>query len=418
MEQVFTNIYENNIWGYENNNTYYKGSSGSGSYVEYNRHTYIPFLKKFIIDNNIKTVVDLGCGDFKCGKLIYDDLDVTYTGYDTYKKIIDHHSNTYTNPKYSFIHLDFCNNKESIISGDMCILKDVIQHWSLENIYRFLDYLIETKKCKYILICNCCNQTKDNTDISNGEWRPLSAGFFPLKKYTPNKLYNYDTKEVSVIEVNTMIPKVIYMCHKYLDDMSKYSQNWKKLNPEYDIKLYDDEMCKTFLLNEYSQLHLDIFNFLEDGPIKADFWRVCIINKYGGLYVDADIEPLVPLNTYIELDDDFVTCISQNFIQDKLSFQFNPQFIMSYKNNVLLQNCIDRYIKQYNDKVPYSYWEYSICNLFHIEGVSLKQSHVSYINGKKFKFMYETEAFNDCEYNGVVVLKNRYDNYINHNFTK
>ena len=91
---------------------------------------------------------------------------------------------------------------------------------------------------------------------------------------------------------------------------------------------------------------------------------------------------------------------------------------MSYKNNVLLQNCIDRYIKQYNDKVPYSYWEYSICNLFHIEGVSLKQSHVSYINGKKFKFMYETEAFNDCEYNGVVVLKNRYDNYINHNFTK
>ena len=30
-------------------------------------------LKKFITDNNI---VDLGCGDFRCGKLIYDDLDI------------------------------------------------------------------------------------------------------------------------------------------------------------------------------------------------------------------------------------------------------------------------------------------------------------------------------------------------------
>ena len=73
-----------------------------------------------------------------------------------------------------------------------------------------------------------------------------------------------------------MIPKVIYMCHKHLSEISKYSLNWKILNPEYDIKLYDDNLCQQFLLNEYSQLHLDIFNFLKDGPIKADFWRICI----------------------------------------------------------------------------------------------------------------------------------------------
>ena len=67
------------------------------------------------------------------------------------------------------------------------------------------------------------------------------------------------------------------------------------------------------LLKEYSQLHLDVFNFLKDGPIKSDFWRVCIINKYGGLYVDSDIIPLIPLKNYIEDDDYFVTCISMNF---------------------------------------------------------------------------------------------------------
>lgn len=202
MEQTFTNVYESNLWG-NNNITEYNGSSGSGSKINYNKDTYVPFLKKFITDNNIKNIVDLGCGDFICGKIIYDNLDILYTGYDTYKKVVDYNSKNHSLPKYSFIHLDFCNNKENILSGDLCILKDVIQHWSLDNIYTFLDYLVENKIFKYILICNCCKQIRDNTDIKNGDCRQLSCEYFPLKKYNPIKLYNYNSKEVSVIETKS-----------------------------------------------------------------------------------------------------------------------------------------------------------------------------------------------------------------------
>jgi hypothetical protein len=83
-EQIFTSIYENCMWG-NNNNNEYKGSSGGGSDVYLNKDTYVLFLKNFINTNSIKTVVDLGCGDFRCGKLIYDDLNVLYSGYDVYK---------------------------------------------------------------------------------------------------------------------------------------------------------------------------------------------------------------------------------------------------------------------------------------------------------------------------------------------
>jgi len=204
MEQVFTNIYENSHWG-NNNNNEYNGGSGPGSDINFNKDTYVPFLKKFITDNNIKTIIDLGCGDFKCGKLIYDDLDIVFTGYDAYKKIIDYNSINHSLPKYSFIHLDFCNNKENVINGDLCILKDVLQHWSLHTIYTFLDYLVEFKKFKYILICNCSNQTQDDIDIKNGEWRQLSCEYFPLKKYNPTKLYNYHSKEVSLIEIKSAV---------------------------------------------------------------------------------------------------------------------------------------------------------------------------------------------------------------------
>jgi mannosyltransferase OCH1-like enzyme len=213
-----------------------------------------------------------------------------------------------------------------------------------------------------------------------------------------------------------MIPKVIYMCHKNLDKIKIYSQNWAIKNPDYDIKLYDDEMCKKFLIEEYSQLHLDIFNFIQDGPIKADFWRVCIINKYGGLYVDADIEPIVPLKEYIEDDDDFVTCIARYFDKKYQDWNLNPHFILSNKNNNILQKCIDSYIELYTNKIQYNYWDWSICKIMNIDEIIEKKSQILYsVNNKKYKFLFE-QSENVCEYNNKVVLHNRYKNYINHNF--
>lgn len=213
-----------------------------------------------------------------------------------------------------------------------------------------------------------------------------------------------------------MIPKVIYMCYKHLDKIINYSQNWQLLNPEYEIKLYDDALCAQFLLQHYSPLHEKIFNFIKDGPIKCDFWRVCIINKFGGLYVDADIEPLCPLDEYIEDDDDFVTCISAGFNNSNTEWNFNPHFIMSYKNNHILQKCIDQYINYYHAKLPYTYWGWSVCKMFWVTNVKEKKSQIIYINGKKHKLLLELDNANDCEYNGTIVLHNRYSNYVDHKF--
>jgi hypothetical protein len=199
MDTIFTHIYENNVWG-NNKNSNYSGSSGGGSDINYNEKEYIPFLKNFIRENDIKTVVDLGSGDFKCGPLIYSDIDVKYTGYDAYEKVINHNSKEHPDDKYTFIHLDFCNKKEEIVNSDLCILKDVIQHWSLSNITTFLDYITSSKKFKFILITNCCGQTKDNTDIPDGDFRGLCSRFLPLKKYNAIPVLYYNTKEISLIK--------------------------------------------------------------------------------------------------------------------------------------------------------------------------------------------------------------------------
>ena len=190
--EVFNKIYDEGIWLEENS------KSGGGSDISYNLTTYIPFLKNLIIEKNIRSVVDVGCGDFLCGPYIYDDLFVKYTGYDIYQDVVETNNRNYKN--YKFIFLDIINDWENLEKADICIIKDVLQHWLLKDIYQFLDNISLSKKFKYILICNCCGQDGDNMDMYYvGGFRELSAKYYPLKRYDAKILYTYHTKEVSLI---------------------------------------------------------------------------------------------------------------------------------------------------------------------------------------------------------------------------
>ena len=188
---IFSKIYDNNIWNMG------KGGSGEGSSIEYNKNTYIPFMRQFIEKNNIKKIVDLGAGDWQSSYLIYENLNIDYYGYDVYEKFVNENKKKY--PQYNFIHADFIENKHILENGDLCIIKDVLQHLCNKDINDLLSYLVEYKKYKYILICNCCNQKNNNDNINNGEWRPLSALKQPLSIFKPQILFTYNTKEVSII---------------------------------------------------------------------------------------------------------------------------------------------------------------------------------------------------------------------------
>lgn len=145
-------------------------------------------------------VADVGCGDFVCGPLIYDTNNgVTVHGYDAYAAVI--HANKTRFPQHKFTHIDVFVDRAQIEGADLCILKDVLQHWLIPDIYTFLNDIVTSGKFKHILVCNCCGQTKDdpdNRELSTG----LSCDFLPLKRYGATRLFKYGTKEVSLINVN------------------------------------------------------------------------------------------------------------------------------------------------------------------------------------------------------------------------
>lgn len=211
------------------------------------------------------------------------------------------------------------------------------------------------------------------------------------------------------------IPKVIYMCHKSLRDIRHYSKNWANLNPDFEIKLYNDNTCREFLKKEFPHgPHLEIFDFLQDGPIKADFWRVCILFKYGGYYIDADIEPKEPISSFVDKDDYFVTCTSGT-----LNRKLNPHFIGCPANNIVVKTAMDTYIEMWsNPQKKYSYWGWSIVEILKFPFTFRRSTKFKYNHGYKYKFIMEKRNLQECVYNGVIVFNNRYKNYKNHNFEK
>ena len=190
---IFTKIYNTKLWG-DNKNEFYNGSSGSGSCLK-NNVEYNDFVTSFIKNNGIKKVVDLGCGDWQSTEYIYKEVDVEYHGYDAFKDLIIHHEQKY--PQYNFHHVDILNNFDVIEQADLCILKDVIQHWTCKEIEHFMKK--NSNKFKFILICNCKNQLYDWQDVDSTRWRPLNANKFPLKKYNPKIELEFFTKQISVI---------------------------------------------------------------------------------------------------------------------------------------------------------------------------------------------------------------------------
>ena len=121
-QDVFTNVYANGLWGGEPGSFF----SGPGSNEEAAR-PYADFVTRFMAERNIRSVVDLGCGDFRVGRLIAN-AGVHYTGVDVVEPLIAHNTRRYGSETVRFHRADM--TRDPLPPAELCLVREVFQHLS------------------------------------------------------------------------------------------------------------------------------------------------------------------------------------------------------------------------------------------------------------------------------------------------
>ena len=165
-KKVFSKIYKEDLW---------QDGSGGGSKVE-NVGEYVDVLQKYIDKPEVKTVVDLGCGDWQFSKFL-DLSSVLYLGVDVVDSVIDSNINLYSASNIDFISRDITTYE--VPQVDLIICKDVLQHLCNKDVISVLVKII--KSSKFALITNdFYPESTSNIDIDNGGYRYLDLTLSPF----------------------------------------------------------------------------------------------------------------------------------------------------------------------------------------------------------------------------------------------
>jgi hypothetical protein len=150
----------------------------------------------------IKSVVDMGCGDWSFSRSV-DWNGLEYTGFDVVPDLIEHHNREFAKPGVSFKCGDAIAGE--VPTADLLVSKDVMQHWPNAAVSKFLRESLP--RFKYALLTNDVHHYRKggllrayrpkqigvpNEDIPMGSWRPLRLRDAP---------FNLKADVVEVIEM-------------------------------------------------------------------------------------------------------------------------------------------------------------------------------------------------------------------------
>jgi SAM-dependent methyltransferase len=133
-EEPFASTYAYGHWSRIQSEPYF---SGTGSLPE-NVGPYVRLVSEYIRANAIRSVVDLGCGDFRASRAL--DLNgANYLGVDIVSRLIDYNTRHFSSDQVRFARLDF--GRDRLPAADLCVIKQVLQHWSNADILTLLPRL-------------------------------------------------------------------------------------------------------------------------------------------------------------------------------------------------------------------------------------------------------------------------------------
>ena len=151
---------------------------------------------------------------------------------------------------------------------------------------------------------------------------------------------------------NSVIPLNIYLTWGTKELPIKMQENvdrMKKVNPEFNIQLFDDCDCREFIKNNFSENILTAFDTLKPGAYKADLWRLCILYINGGIYSDIKFNCINNFK-FIALTE------REHFILDRPGYWkegnigLHNAILVAKSKNILFLRCINKISENVKNK--------------------------------------------------------------------
>ena len=163
-----------------------------------------------------------------------------------------------------------------------------------------------------------------------------------------------------------MIPKIVhytYKTHNFPHCVQEAIDHNKRINKDYEFRFYDDNACDKFIKDNFDERTYKAYNSINStyGAMKADVFRYCVLQKIGGVYMDAKSVTNKSFSEIIKPED---TCILDilriDHVQEKYRKQLGgsyEQWILMFAPNhpyikAILDQCINDIDRRYIPTVP------------------------------------------------------------------
>ena len=173
---VFESVYRDKLWGGDGDDPF----SGPGS-DDAATADFVRVVRETMAAHGLKSVVDIGCGDFRVGRQIAAP-GINYTGVDVVRPLIAHNTKTFGSAHVTFVCADAV--QDVLPQADLCITREVLQHLSNAKIAAVLQKIAAYP---FALICEAqpapARLKRPNLDKPTGHDTRLffDSGIYPDK---------------------------------------------------------------------------------------------------------------------------------------------------------------------------------------------------------------------------------------------
>jgi mannosyltransferase OCH1-like enzyme len=142
-----------------------------------------------------------------------------------------------------------------------------------------------------------------------------------------------------------LVHQIVFSSQPENELLNRKSERIRKVVGIENYRLWNTESVSNFLGNCYSRSVLSAFEQLKPFALRADLARYCILNYYGGIYLDLSIHKLRHFNS-----NSFDMVIFRDLNSNQTSWKVANNFFYSKPNSLVLTDAIGECVRNINNQ--------------------------------------------------------------------